>query len=200
MGGYMMEWMENFRLWDTKDEGNTCTLSPIQGFERTFRLNHGISLLNNWPSDVFFDMDPEYPKDIGLTDNLQNSDQVIVASKSLISFLQEKNLKGLENLPVAIRNHKGRMIKEEYFIVNPTEPQDCIDLDLCKPTYFSIYPDYIQYVEQLVIDPERIEDKIAIFRLLNFWPPIVVRTELAQEISNQSFTGIEWADPLEYTG
>jgi len=199
MESKLMEWMKDFFVWDTKDEGNTCALKPIQGFTKTYRLTGGMKLLEQWPEDVYFQMDPEFPRNIGLADNLQNLNRVAVISKSLRQFLENKRLKNVEYLPVAIMNHKGKIASRDYSIVNPILNQDCIDIELSKPTFYDISPGDIQYVEMFVIDPNKLDPDVQLFRPKNFEGRILIRAALANEISAGSFTGIRWKDPLKVT-
>ena len=195
-----MDWMKDFFVWDSKDEGNTCVLSVIQKVKKTGRLSLGIELLADWPSDAYFSMDPEFPRDMGLADNLKNFNSVAIISGPLMQFLEEKGVTNTEFLPVGIINHKGKPVVGKYFIVNPIHPQDCLDVKTSEPEYYSISPTKVSNVQRLVLDPKRIAPEVAIFRVKNFGAPIVIRAELANEIVAAGFTGISWKNPLQYKG
>jgi hypothetical protein len=195
-----MDWMKDFFVWGSKDEGNTCVLNPIQKFENSELLNRGVDLLGSWVSEAYFPMNPEFPKDIGLADNLRDCDSVAVISYTLKQFLEKKGVTNTQFLPVGIMNHKGKLIAAKYFIVNPVKSPDCLDVKNSEPTYYNIAPSEISEVERLVLDPKRIAPEIAIFRVRNFWGPIVIRAELAQEIVAAGFSGISWKNPLKYMG
>jgi len=48
-----------------------------------------------------------------------------------------------------------------------------------------------------VIDPQRLDPEVQLFRLQDFEGRIMIRSALANEISNGPFTGIQWKDPLK---
>ncbi|MCS6303723.1 MAG: hypothetical protein H8K07_08665 [Nitrospira sp.] len=195
-----MDWMKDFYVWDSKDEGNTCVLSVIQKVKKTGRLSLGIDLLPDWPSDAYFPMDPDFPRNIALADNLQNFNSVAVISTALRQFLEGKSVTNTQFLPVGIMNHKGKLVVSKYFIVNLIHPQDCLDVKNSEPVYYNIAPTEVRRVKRLVLDPEKISPEVSIFRVKNFGNPIVVRAELANEIVVAGFSGLAWKNPLEYKG
>ena len=188
----------NYIIWKAKNEGNSCLLSIIQNVEDDWELAEGISRITNFPEDAFFHMDPEYKKNVRLTDNLINIDNVIVAHKRLKEFLETKKLKNIEYLPVSIINHKDRIASKEFFIVHPIIPQDCLDIDRSGCRWSNIAPTDIVDVDKLVINEPRIDPDIHLFRLKYFYPPVFVRRDLAEEITQAGFTGLLWLELDEY--
>lgn len=195
-----MEWMRDFFVWDSKDEGNTCVLSVIQKVEKTGRLCRGVELLNGWPPDAYFQMDPEFPRNIGLADNLLSASGLVVISDPLRQFLEGKSAANIQFLPVGIMNHKGKLVPGSHFILNPILPQDCLDLGKSEPAYYNVSPTEIRRVKRLVLDPKRIDPEVSIFRIKNFWSPVVIKAQLANAILAAGFSGLSWSNPLEYKG
>jgi len=195
-----VDWMKDFFVWDSKDEGNTCVLTPIQKFENSELLNRSADLLCSWPPDAYFPMDPQFPRNIGLADNLQNLDSVAVISDSLRQYLEGKGVPNIQFLPVGIMNHKGKLVANKYFIVNPIHPQDCLDVIGSEPAYYNIAPTEVRRVKRLVLDPKKLVPEVSIFRIKNFWSPILIRAGLANEIVEAGFTGVAWKNPLKYKG
>lgn len=188
----------NYVIWDSKDEGNSCVLLSIKNVKRDFELQEGIPKIADFPKDAFFPMDPQYKKNVKLTDNLINTDSLIVVSSKLKDFLQAQQLKNVEYLRVSIINHKGRLASNDYFIVHPIIPQDCLDIEKSGATWNDIIPTDIDSVDKLVIDEAKIDPEVALFRLKYFCPPVLVRRDLAKAITQAGFTGVLWVELDEY--
>ena len=188
----------NYIIWKAKNEGNSCLLSIIQNVEDDWQLKKGISRITSFPQDAFFHMDNQYKKNVRLTDNLININSVIVASKRLKEFLEAKKFKNIEYLPVSVINHKDRIASKDYFIIHPITTQDCLDIDKSGCTWSSINPTNIIDVDKLVIDESRIDLNVQLFRLKYFYPPVFVRKDLAEEITQAGFTGLLWLELDEY--
>lgn len=182
----------SYVVWRVKDEGNSCVLMSVEGIEKEYELSEGVSRSADFPSDAFLKMDPEHPKNVRLSDNLINISALPIVSKRLKEFLEGKKLKNVEYLKVRIVNHKGRTASDDYFVVNPVKPQECIDIDQSGPTWSSIATTDIVAVKKLVLNEEKIDPELQIFRTKHFYGPVLVRTALAEEISQNGFTGIRW--------
>lgn len=186
--------MMNYVIWKAKDEGNSCVLNKIQGLEDAYELKEGISRQGDFSQGVFFQMDPEYPKNIKLSDCLINLSNVPLVSKRLKEFLMARKLKNVEYLPVTIINHKGRVASDEYFVVNPLNHPDCLNIDESECTWSHIIPTDIIGVKKLVIDENRIDPELSIIGIKYFYNPVLVKRELADAISREGFTGIRWVE------
>jgi hypothetical protein len=174
-----------------------CHLGTIQGVERQFRLDQGITLASSWPSDASFAMSEKYPDDVGLIDFLPNISGCIVASERAKALFEAEKSSGVECLPVAIINHKGRKQPEPYWIVNPFPLQDCIDLEHTVADRNEIDPELLASVKKLVIDESRIQPGVSLFRMKH-WPfRDVYRPELAEKIKAGKLTGIKFVTPEE---
>jgi len=179
----------NYQCWKSVPIGNATVLDPIEGMDRSYELLKGTSFAGQFPKNVSFRMSAEHPKDIGLTDALANMNELLVASKRLKEFLEAKNLPNLEYHQVSIINHKGRVASEEYFLVHPIHPQDCLDLQASGPRYNKINPALISRVQDLVIDESKIAPGVKLFRLKAFGKPLLIHRELAAEIAKSGFSG-----------
>jgi hypothetical protein len=122
----------------------------------------------------------------------------IVVSKRVMEFLQSKKLPGVEYLPVPIVNHKGRIASPDYFIVNILAIQDCLDLKQSMPMYNHINKTEIDEVKQMVLDEKKIDSSFPLFRLKNYFPPVLVEAGLAEEIKAQNFSGLKFLTLKEF--
>ncbi|QQR45134.1 hypothetical protein JKA73_03050 [Myxococcus xanthus] len=164
-------------------------LDPLEGMDRSYELLKGIPQSGRFPSTALFRMSANYPKDIGLTDSLANVNELLVASRRLKEFLEARKLPNLEYLAVSVLDHKGRVASNEYFLVHPIQPQDCLDLQASNPRYNKINPSLISRVDELVIDVSKITPGVGLFRLAGFGKPLIIHRELATEISQAGFVG-----------
>jgi hypothetical protein len=175
-----------------------CSLKDFEGLETKASLHLGRPLAAEWPGDVLFRMDPDFPKDLLLTDSLLNSDQCLVVSARLRAALEALQLVRVEYLPVSIIDHKGRKAPAPYVIVHPVEPVDCIDRDASGVKISRITPGKVSSLKRLVIDASRVPPERTMFRLKDLWGPIVVRKPVADALTRGRFTGVTFIEPAAY--
>jgi hypothetical protein len=188
----------NFVLWTAKDLPNACCLHQLKGVDDTFELVEGIPRVANFPADATYPMHPDFPHDTLLTDNLLNTDRLIVASRRLKEFLESQALTHVEYLPVTILNHKNRPASKDYFIVHPIDPIECLDEKASGAQRSNIDTDTIQKLKRLVIDEAKIEPTRSLFRAKHFPKVIFVRRTLADTIDATNFAGIRWMELDEF--
>jgi hypothetical protein len=181
-----------------KREGD-CRLRHLAGVEDAFELRYGISRAAGWPDDAHCEFDPDYPKDVALSDSPDGAG-VILASGRLKDALVAQGARNTELLPVTLINHKGRVAARDYHIVHPLEIVDCIDLAASAAEWNAIDDDVLTACAQLVLKPQAIPDDLLLFRP-RFWPKLVlIRRRLADHLLGQGFTGLRFIEPADYTG
>jgi hypothetical protein len=188
----------NFLIWKNARVPNACGLTNFT-VKDTSPLRCGESLIDSFPDDAAFFMRPDSPHETMLTDNLRNTEMIVVGSARLTGFMQANNVPQIEYLPVTINNHKRRPIKEKYFIIHPILPVDCLDLKKSKPTYSLIAPEDIDEIERLVIDERRVPEDRLFFRCRHFDDETLVRRDFAKAIDEQGFTGVRWMELADYS-
>lgn len=191
---------DEYLLWTAKNEPHACTLRDIEGFDKIFELMKGISQAGKFPSDVKMKMDERKPNDTLLVDNVKNLKNILVISERLKSFLEAKSINNLEYLPITILDHKGRPIEQEYFILNPINNPDCLDLNVTDPEWSQIDDTLITHVKKLAVQKEWRDDNHIIFRPKFYRSRPFVSAKLAQEITEGGFTGVRWQPISEVTG
>jgi hypothetical protein len=179
----------DYLVWEHKDEGNSCLLTPPEEIPRDWELLKGVPRAAGFPADAVFRMSNDHKRNIGLPDNVMNLAGLAVVHLRLQRFLEAKALKNVEYLPVSIINHKQRIASRDYFIVHPVEPQDALDLARSGVTFNAIIPTDISSVDDLVLDPPRIDPDVRLFRLKNFGSPLLIERALSEEITRAGFTG-----------
>lgn len=188
----------DYVVWAHKNLGNSCLLAPPEGIDRDWELLKGVPRAAGFPPDAVFRMSDRHKQSIGLPDNVMNLAGLVVVHKRLQHFLEEKALKNVEYLPVTILNHKRRVASRDHVIVHAVTPQDCLDVPRSGVTYNAILPADISSVDQLTLDPGRIDPAVRLFRIRHFGYPLIVDRVLAEEIAAASFTGTAFIELSRY--
>ncbi len=186
------------RVWKHKNEGNSCMLMHPEGIDRDWELYQGVARAAGFHPGAVFRMSNDYRRNVGLPDNLMNCAGLIVIHRRLRAFLEAKGLRRVEYLPVTIINHKRRVASTDYVILHAVVPQGALDLQRSGVTYSAIIPTDIAGVDELVLDPQRIEPGVHLFRLESFGFPLIVERSLSQEILQAGFTGVTFIDLDRY--
>jgi hypothetical protein len=178
-----------YRVWYCSPVNNACSLALIEGYERSYELIDGVSLAAVFPKKACARMDSDFKKATRLTDDLSNMNDVKVCSKRLVEFLQENKVQHLEYLPLTIINHKGKVASTDYFVVNPVGLVDALDLEASKPIYNAIRKERISRVDQIVLDPRRLDPGRKVFRLKGLVDPVLIEKDLADGMEAAGMVG-----------
>lgn len=187
----------NYVVWRFNDVSNSCVLDELSGVSKTFQIRKGVPRAGGFPSDAKFTLDPDYPNDTLLVDAFDNVYRMVVISPALKSFLEGRNVKNTEFLPVTIIDHKGKP-KAKYFILHPLYPVECLDLEASGARWDTVNKDTIDSVQRLVLNTEKIDPNLQILKMKFFYNYLLVRRELADAITSEGFTGIRWVNPSDF--
>jgi len=190
--------MEYF-VWESKAGKGACVLTALKNVDGVVDIKRGRSKSANFSDDAFFEMNPNYPKDILLEDQIGNHDRLIVASLKLTNFIKLQSIDYMEYLPVTIINHKNRAAADDYSILHPCKVIDCIDKDNSSLKWNNIDLDLISGCLELVLDENKLSDEL-IFRPRHLEMFVFVREDFADQINSQNFTGVDLTplDEFEY--
>ena len=83
---------DEYVIWKYESVPFACVLKPLVGLDNSFRLLEGAPIQNGFPNTVQFHMDPDFPNDLVMPDNLLNPDLCIVASGRLAAALHARNV------------------------------------------------------------------------------------------------------------
>lgn len=188
------------RIWRPRGRvDGECRIRLIEGTDDPFLINYGEPLGQRWSDDAHCDMDPNFPKDIALSDCLAGA-TVLVVSSSVRSVLEQANIVNVEFLPLAIINHKGRVASRDYWAVNPLVFVDCIDQPASGLVWNKIDKSRISGCTSLVLTMQAIPDDVSLFRPLH-WPKLVlIKRGLIDRLHAAGLSGFTFVDPLDYDG
>lgn len=190
----------DYMLWrpGRKIDG-ICRVKGVQGVQDAFELTEGTSRIQGWPEDARYPMDPSFPKDVALADSLYNPTVLLVSARVKI-FLEDARVNNVEFLRASVVNHKGRIASSDYYIVNPQDICDCIDIKSSGVQWNDLDPDSICLCDSLVLRTDVIPQCFQMFRLHRWRKLIVIRRELADAMNAADFTGLNICDPANYQG
>ncbi|NND64467.1 MAG: hypothetical protein HKM24_00750 [Gammaproteobacteria bacterium] len=167
------------------------------GYDLGREASLGQSVKKNWPNNVEFSMSQDFPNRTVLTDLVSNPGEWILASEKLVDAISGSVSDELEILPIKIRDHKKKLVKEIYFFVNPLHSVDCIDQEKSELEWED--DDEIEDIEKLHIDEKKIPKDRDILRVKFYSYLTLVRRSIFDEWVKQGFTGLGAEEWSEYT-
>ncbi len=172
----------------------------VQGYDDSWKLVEGISVAAEFPEDATYHMNEDLPHDKRLEDAIYNLDSQLVVSGRLRTFLQSQDNLQIEFLPVQLVNHKGKAVQEPYFIVNILCHVDAVDKAATTHEWNTLDDTAMIGIENLTIDEDRVPKEAVLFRLVHVTDVMGVRSDLAEALREEGFTGLEFADFADYDG
>jgi hypothetical protein len=191
---------EEYVVWQHALVPNACSLEQLHGYDEDYNLHKGIALTEDYPIDVYFDLDPESPHKTLLVDSLYNTDSLLVFSEPLMAFLSGLDINNLEFLPVKIMNHKNKFFDEKYFIFNVLNHQDCFNIEKSGARIPRIKTGNIRKFKKFVLDEDKFDPSLDIFRVKRVPTATVVKKSLADKIDAMGFSAIDWVSLDEFDG
>ena len=177
---------------------HSAVLGNFVDFSNDHLFRRGNPFNDTFPAEAKLQFNLDFPRDTVRTDNLGNTHGILVLSERLCEFLMKRNVTAVEYLPIGILDHKKKLISEKYFIAHTINNVDCLDVAASKAEYSLILPERVDWVGQLVLDPNRVDPERQLFRIKNFADQALVRRDLADAITAAGFTSIGWKELSQY--
>jgi len=172
-----------------------CSVTHLSNRELAWPLKTGNSVAATWPNDMKFGMNPERPKDVALTDYIPNLEGLLLASPRLTAFLTEQRFPEVEFLPVAILDHKKRVVAKDYTIVNCYHVVDCVDQKTSDFKWDGLEnPSMV--VKKMALKADALADNDNLI-CPKFVPgKVLYRADLRDSLNTQNFTGLAFTRKL----
>ncbi|MEQ1883075.1 MAG: DUF1629 domain-containing protein [Burkholderiales bacterium] len=169
-----------------------CTVDQLEGFEDAWAVGQGVSLAATPPGKLTMSMYADEPRNTVLADNVQNMDCLLIVSPRLRAFLEEQQLNNVEYYPLEIKDHKGKVASNEYFIAHLTNPVDCIDPEASGAKWIGegLATKRIMSLKKLVLDPTRVPNDRKLFFAKYYNEVPLLRRELAEAMTLEKFTNV----------
>lgn len=186
-------------FWGYKQVPNGIVVGGIENYDDDHKLELGVDLASGFPDDVYVEMLEDFPDNTVPTDVIRNRKELIIVSERLKHFLEERKIPQLQFLPIAIRDHKGKPLPKQHFILNPQPGIECFDLKASKPTYSDLYDERIIQMESFVPNATVCKSLPDIIRPKGIWH-LMISKSLAKAIDSAGMTGSGYVDPAKLAG
>ena len=164
----------------------------FDGIDYDYLLNEGerLGIGNEYPEDAEF----QVHEDSGdmVTDFVNNLDSCVLINGKVKDLFVEEGLGDeiIEYLPFKLLNKKGNPVSDELFYIANVLPKImCLDMDKSK---YKTHPrkGTVWRISEIVIDPEKADPDLKIFRLGEDTKHIIFRSDLVDKIKAEGFTGL----------
>jgi hypothetical protein len=162
----------------------------------SYLLHEGVSVKHWFPTDTVFQLADH--RGIKLTDSIPNTLLLLIVSEKLKGVLEEKSGTEIEFLPVRIRNQRGRLVPDPYFIANPLGTLECVDTERSKFRTSEIRPDQVARFYNLALDASKIPPDTRLFRLKEKSNLVIVREDLGKDILRAGCDGMTFLNIEDY--
>jgi len=153
-----------------------------------WRTGFGDRTAKDWPADATIFL----PKTTGrtLTDLLGTTTNTLYVSKR-VRMVIERHCKDveIEYLPFALRDHRKRLLSNDYVIVNPIGTFDCLDLEASK-ILWNRKKTKVLAVNDAVLSEKKVKDAPVMFRIRETPMKVVVSFGLARELYDGKYTNV----------
>ncbi len=124
----------------------------------------GESVIDLYPTEPpVWNLDPESGTKIGAY--LPNSDNLKIVNTKFKEVLQQEAKANIEFHPLKVRDQKGVILDEIYWIANLLDHIECTDLENSSLRYSKIVETQVRRFYRLVLDYNKIPEGTMIFRL-----------------------------------
>ncbi len=149
---------------------------------------------NDYPEDAKTYMSDEYTG-IRLASLIGNTRSYLILATAVKEIIAAQCVGlDIEYLPFTLYNHKKREHSKDYWIVNPIGTRDCLNLELSEIKYFNkpgdAYHGAVISVRKHVLDPAKLKDAPALFRIKEGPREYVINETLANIFRERSFTNM----------
>src|SRR6185312_2302321 len=109
----------SFHVWHSRYQDGFCALGALENVPHDQDILKGRPRAAGFPDDALYEMRADFPKDIEVPDNLYTMIHFAVSAALWAVLEPLLQASRVEHLPVKIKNHKGRFVPGEYFVLNP---------------------------------------------------------------------------------
>ncbi len=189
----------HFRVWtNERSDGALAWIDrpPDEIVQTYWKITRGRASSDWFPPDLAFPIDPN--EGTRLADSIPNVLALHFVSQKLRHVLEAESAARLEFLPIRVKDKKGRIGKEPYFVANFLDLIPCMDPARSQYRMGSITPDQVERMKLLVLDDAKVPPDAKIFRLGEMTELVLVREDLADSILRQGCTGVAFQDLESY--
>ncbi len=188
----------SYLVWRALFQDKFCALGALHGVPSDEEIFSGISRADAFPEDAYYEMLADHPKGIAVPDYVYSMIHYVVSRRLRDALEPELGASRVEFLPVKIKNHKGRFVQGDYFVMNSLDVIDAIDVGASAGEFNPIAPTQLMSVEQIVL--KVLPDRPVMFRPANWTRLIIVRRDVAEKLLAAGMTGLIFTELEDYMG
>ncbi|MCY1046161.1 hypothetical protein OV208_32925 [Corallococcus sp. bb12-1] len=158
--------------------------------EHYYRLTDAVPVGNLFPPATVLSVHPR-SGDM-LTDFIDNSDAVLEVSANAREVLMAQGMGegNAEYLPFTLHDKQGRVVKEQYFVVNLLRSVACFDLEKSRYKTYPKNPDEIYGIRSVYLREDRIPLDARLFRLAESLRITIIRSDLVEAVEKAGLVGL----------
>lgn len=191
--------MNYFVLQAFSSDGGYIDAMP-EGGPEDFAYDKGVSLVTQYPRTAEVQFSRNFPDHRKLFDFQPNINRALIVSRRVRDVLERLEVSGVEYLPVAIKDHRGKVVADDYSILNPLGAQDAIDMARSSVRMGSLDKTQISRVKQMVLDRPKIDPTAKLFRCSTYRTCVIVREDVAAAFEKAKLTGYRTVPAEEWNG
>ncbi len=145
-----------------------------------YRLAEGLPTQALYPKDASIQLADEDPG-MKLPSLVGNTKRLLVVEDAIKDVIEELEGSNVECLPLIIKNHKAKNIDKSYWVINPLDFVDCLDLKASEIDFRS--NGEVARVHKHVIIEGKLDPTIDIFRIPQDATRYIISENLARKIA-----------------
>ncbi len=169
---------------------------PEEIERKNYLYDKGIPLTEIFPPNLIYPM--AIDSGIRIVDNMPNTLGLKIISEKVKTVLEEHSTSECEFLPIKIENHKGRFVKELFYIANFLESVPCLDKDKSEFVIDALDKTQMDHISHLFLDESKIPDDFDLFRLSEMNTLILIREDLKTKLEEAELSGLNFIELDEY--
>ena len=185
-------------LYDDRNINDGAWFEKFDGLTfPNYMFNKCVSLKDKFSDDVILEMDKDDPENRVLYDMVENIIQLPIISEPFKEMLQNCDCGNVDFLPVSIKNHRNKIEKEKYYIVNLVDSVDYINKEKSTIEYDPMDESKIFSIENIAL--KKIPEGRSLFRADYYPARYVVSEDLKNKIEDEELEGMIFI-PIEKYG
>ncbi len=180
-------------------------LKEYENYDDDWMFCEGDSILNEAPNPLIAHISKNpvnIPENNAVHDFVWGIGAGLKISKRAKELLENEEGVHAEYVPLTIIDVKGKELEEEFFVVNPLEKHEAIDLDKSTVEMNSLDEDSIlgTHDTRLVLKKSGDFEKFDLIIPEHLNSELMMSTDLIKKIQDAGFTNLKVNEPSEYRG
>ena len=187
--------MHYYFIFLTSDDPTFCVIKklPESLDEKRWRIPKGLRMDHRYPSGVRLQMGSGF-SGIVVPDMIENLVNYCLVSQKLKDLLESEVKTEIEFLPFMLYNHKGRVARDDCYIVNVIGTEDCVDLSRTEAREDPSVRGTFMSLRKLYLDDSRINPRAKLFRIQQMPKVMIIRDDLRKVLKEHNMTGIKYVE------